>query len=65
MPIASNDAPRAAIEPTVTATEATSPLFASIHFVNELMTAVIRSTIGLIVEFNASPVAFIAPSTAL
>ena len=51
--------------PAVTAMLVTSPRFASIHFVNELITAVIRSTIGLIVEFNASPVAFIAPSTAL
>ena len=63
--IVSSAAPNAAIEPAVTAIEATSPLFASIHFVNELITAVIRSTIGLMVEFNASPVAFIAPSTAL
>ena len=58
--IVNSAAPSAAIEPAVTAIEATNPLFASIHFVNELMTAVIRSTIGLIVEFKASPVAFIA-----
>ena len=64
MPIVRSAAPSAAIEPAVTAMEATSPLFASIHLVNEFITAVIRSTIGLMVELRASPVAFIAPSTA-
>ena len=64
VPIARSAAPNAAIEPAVTAIEVTSPRFASIHFVKEFMTAVIRSTIGLMVEFRASPVAFIAPSTA-
>ena len=65
VPIVNNAAPNAATLATVAAMEVTSPRFASTHFVKALMTVVIRSTIGCNVPFNASPMAFIDPSTAL
>ena len=65
VPMVKRAAPNAVTPATVAAIEATSPRFASTHFVNVFMTAVMRSTRGCKVPFKASPTAFIDPSTAL
>ena len=64
VPRVNTTAPKAVTPATVAAMDATRPLFASIHLVNELMTAVVFATIGCNVELRASPTAFIVPSTA-
>ena len=58
-------APNAPMLATVAAMDVTRPRFASTHFVNVFIAAVIRATIGWSVEDRASPTAFIVPSTAL
>ena len=55
---------RPAAPATVTAKAVTSPEFASIHWLKALMTAVTLTISPRRVEFIASAIAFIAPSTA-